>query len=146
MPSRIKIGFGATFTSSASDKMLEVLQMRGITLPPLVLDIAFYGLLLLLVFGLVMLFWGIIEWISRTRKQKQIIAEQSEDIANLESSLASLRRECGNRYLVELPSLLTQLHRHLRATVGVMRGQRPDDEVLFGVIESWTAKTEVGWI
>jgi hypothetical protein len=94
IPIRVKVGFWATFISAILDKLLGVLPMKDIVLPPVALDILFYGLLALLAFGLVMLALGLIEWARKTRSQKQIIIgllrrEHTEAI--MPESLAKLK-------------------------------------------------------
>jgi hypothetical protein len=73
IPTKFKIGFWATFTSTILDKLLELLQMKGVVLPPTLLDVAIYILIILLGFGLWMMVWGIIEWVRKTHQQKQTI-------------------------------------------------------------------------
>jgi hypothetical protein len=75
VPSKVKIGFGATFTSGVLDTLLEVLQMKGVVLPPTLLDVAIYTLMILLGVGLSMMVWGIIEWARKTRQQEHVIEE-----------------------------------------------------------------------
>lgn len=47
--------------------------MKDVVLPPTLLDVAIYTLIILLGFGLSMMVWGIIEWARKTRQQKQTI-------------------------------------------------------------------------
>lgn len=93
IPIKFKIGFWATFTSTILDKLLEVLQMKGVVIPPTLLDLSFYMLIGLLVFGLVMLVLGIIEWVGKSRGQKEIIVKQNADITKLEHDIELLRQE-----------------------------------------------------
>jgi hypothetical protein len=93
MPIKVKVGFWVTFISTIFDKLLEVLPMKGIVLPPVALDILFYGLLVFLAFGLVMLALGLIEWTRKTWSQKQMIENQSDNITKLERDIEILRRE-----------------------------------------------------
>jgi len=143
MSNKIAIGFWSTFTSWSFSVLLEVLQLNNIVLSPVLLNIASCVLVLLTLFGLSMMGYGIIQWARQSRKQKQIIEKQNDNITDLEHSLESLRREYSGLYLVNLPSLLTWIHRHLQSVVGVMSGLKTDDEVLLGVIQSWTAKIGV---
>jgi hypothetical protein len=92
IPTKFKVGFWATFTSTILDKLLEVLQMKGVVIPPTLLDLSFYALIVLLVFGLVMLILGIIEWVGKSRGQKEIIAKQNADITKLEYNIELLRQ------------------------------------------------------
>jgi len=109
MPIKVKVGFWATFISAILDKLLGVLPMKGIVLPPVALDILFYGLLILLVFGLVMLALGLIEWAKKTQSQKQTIENQSDNITNLEHSLELLRSEYNQRK-IKLHQSLDELY------------------------------------
>lgn len=141
MPIKVTVGFWATFTGWALEVLLEVLQMRSIALPPMTLEIATYVLIVLIFFGLVMMGWGIIQWARQTRRQKHTIAEKSNDIAELDYNLASLRQEYNSRYLVAMPDLLRKIHRHLQSVAVQSDGCNSD--VLFEVLQSWATKTGV---
>jgi hypothetical protein len=146
IPSKVKIGFGAAFTSWVLDTLLEVLQMKGIVLPPTSLDVAFYGLIVLLGFGLAMMVLGFIEWARKTRQQKQVIEKQSDDIASLESSLELFRQGFHspyNTYLMVLPYKLTQIHQTLQSAARQIATTSPDDTLLFDILQLWAARIGV---
>ena len=146
IPSKVKIGFGAAFTSWVFDTLLEVLQMKGIALSPTSLDVAFYGLIVLLGFGLLMMVWGFVEWARKTRQQKQIIENQSDDIAGLENSLELFRRGFHspyNTYLVVLPHKLTQIHQYLQSAAEQVVETKLNDILLYNILQSWATKIKV---
>jgi len=123
--------------------LLEILQMKGVAIPPIFLDIAIYVLIVCGVVGVAMLGLGIREWVRNSRRQRQMIIKQRDDITNLEHSLESLRQEYNKPYLVELPDKLTQIHQTLQSAARQTVKTSPDDALLFDILQLWAARIGV---
>ena len=97
MPNKIGVGLGLTVLAWVFPTLLEVLQMRGVAIPPIVLDIGIIGLVVLGVAGVIMVISGIREWVRKSGEQRQVIEKQiekqNEDILKLERDIELLRQE-----------------------------------------------------
>jgi len=79
IPNKVGVGLGFAILAFVFPTLLDVLQMMGITMPPIVLNIAIIVLIVLGVVGFVMVILGIREWARKTREQKQTIEILSQE-------------------------------------------------------------------